>query len=80
MVRYTAKYKNCYKDDSNQPCRTGTEKGMDCCDGRGQRSIDDVAECGGPTEKTGNELIFVFSVDKYLNKSEFRIAELFLFI
>ena len=32
-------------------CRTGTEKGMECCDGRGQRSIDDVSECGGPKEK-----------------------------
>ena len=48
---YTAKDKNCYKADTNQPCRTGTEKGMECCDGRGQRSIDDVAECGGAKEK-----------------------------
>ena len=45
---------------------------MECCDGRGQRSIDDVAECGGP-KKTDNEFIY-FSVDKYLNKSEFKIA------
>ena len=37
--------------DSNQPCRKGTEKGMECYDGRGQRPIDDVAECGGPKEK-----------------------------
>ena len=24
---------------------------MECCEGRGQRSIDDIAECGGPKEK-----------------------------
>ena len=24
---------------------------MECCDGRGQRSIDDFAECGEPKEK-----------------------------
>ena len=49
---------------------------MECCDGRGHRSIDDVAECVGPKEKlaTPNELICLFSVDKYLNKSEFEIA------
>ena len=48
-------------------------KGMECCDGRGQRSIDDVAECGGP-KKTGNEQIVLFSVDKYLNKSKLKNA------
>ena len=53
-----------------------TGKRMECCDGRGQRSIDDVAECGEPNEKlaTPNELICVFSVDKCLNKSEFKMA------
>ena len=59
--------------DSNQPCRTGTEKGMECCDGRGQRSIDDVAECGGSKEKLAMSS-FVSSVDKYLNKTEFKMA------
>ena len=29
----------------------GQKKGMECCDGRGQRTIDDVSECGGPKEK-----------------------------
>ena len=53
-----------------------TGKRMECCDGRGQRSINDVAECGGPKEKltTPIELICVFSVDKYLNKSEFKMV------
>ena len=50
-VEIVAKHKNCYKADSNRPCRIGTEKGMECCDGRGQRSIDDVEECGAPKEK-----------------------------
>ena len=35
LQAYTAKYKNCYKAESNQPCRTGTEKGMECCGGTG---------------------------------------------
>ena len=43
---------------------------MEYYDGRGQRSIDDVAECG----KTSNELICVFSFDKCLNKIEFKMA------
>ena len=51
LVQAYDKYKNCYKADWNQPCWTGTEKGMECCDGRGQHSINDVAECGGPKEK-----------------------------
>ena len=46
---------------------------MECCDGRGERSIDDVAECGEPKEKRAMSK-FLFSVDKYLNKSEFKIA------
>ena len=49
-----------------------TGKRMECCDGRGQRSINDVAECEEPHEKlaTPNELICVFSDDK----SEFKMA------
>ena len=57
--RHTAKYKNCYKADSNQPCRTETEK-MECCDGRGQHSIDDVAECGGPKQKLARSSFLCF--------------------
>ena len=51
LIQAYGQYKKYYKTDSNQPCRTGTEKGMECCDGRGQRSIDDFAKCGGPKEK-----------------------------
>ena len=40
----------------------GQKKGMECCDGRGQHSIDDVAESGGPKEKLAisSFLSFVF--------------------
>ena len=54
---------------------------MECCDGRGQRSIDDVAECGGPEEKQAMSSFVCFplinisiklilKLRKYLNNSE----------
>ena len=46
-------------------------KRMECHDGRGQRSIDDVAECGGPKEKLAMSSFVRFLFDKYLNKIEF---------
>ena len=73
QYRHTSKYKNCYKADSNQPCRTGTEKGWNAVTAEVNalpttlRRVEDL-------KKTGNELVFVFSVDKYLNKSEFKMG------
>ena len=77
LIQAYGQIKNNFKADSYQPCRTepGTEKGMACYDGTGQRSIDDVAECGGPKEKLAmRSLICVFPVDKYMNKSDFKMA------
>ena len=55
---------------------------MECCGGRGQRSIDDVAECGGPKEKQAMSSFVCFplinisiklslKLRKYFNKSDF---------
>ena len=46
---------------------------MERCDGRGQRSIDNVAECGRPKEKLAMSK-FLCCVDKYLHKSEFKMG------
>ena len=35
---------------------------MECCDGRGQRSIDDVAECGGPKEKLTMSFVICITI------------------
>ena len=80
IIKLMAKYKNCYKADSNQPCRTGTEKGMECCDGRGQRSIDDVAECGRPKEKLAMSKFLCFLLINISIKVNFKWDNVVIYI
>ena len=55
------------------------KKGMECCDGRGQRSIDDIAECGGPKEKFTMSSLLCFLLINVLIKVNFKWHNCYLY-